>query len=84
MFINSKDINNSLIDVVSLNKSRDSNVFNELKYMFNNDNNRISKTLDLPTTANSNSNYNNYNVISIKDKTIEKEKSKSLLEEEGF
>ncbi|WP_238900269.1 hypothetical protein [Clostridium sp. YIM B02500] len=67
MFYNSSLVDNSLIDVISLTKSSDRYVYDELKNMFNNEEDRLQKIFD----NESNDKIINRSVINIDDKKKE-------------
>lgn len=84
MFMGSNDENNSLKDVITLNKSEDKKILKELKNMFNNDESKIAQILSDSSNNDDISNKPITKVIDISNRTIDKAKALSELEEEGF
>lgn len=81
LFYNSSEANNSLENVMSMTKSRDGAVYNELKNMFNNDESRLKKVLNIGNSTSKVVEVKN-NIISMEDTEEAKKRRRSKYEDE--
>lgn len=81
LFYNSSVPNNSLENVMSIKNSKDGAVYNELKNMFNNDESRLKKVLNIGNSTSKVVEVKN-NIISIEDTEKAKKRRRSKYEDE--